>query len=117
MLQENLEDIEATKLQKQVWQKLKEIPKGKVTTYKLLATAIGSKAIRAVASAVAKNPYAPKTPCHRVVLSSGKLGGYTHPKGVIRKIELLEAEGVKVVANKIENFEEILYKFDATNKG
>jgi O-6-methylguanine DNA methyltransferase len=112
MLQENLEDIEATKLQKQVWQKLKEIPKGKVTTYKLLATAVGSKAIRAVASAVAKNPYAPKTPCHRVVLSSGKLSGYTHPKGVIRKIELLESEGIRIKNSKIEDFEEVLYRFE-----
>ena len=113
MHQENLEEIEATKLQKQVWQKLKEIPKGRVTTYKLLAIAVGSKAIRAVASAVGKNPYAPKIPCHRVVLSSGKLGGYTHPKGVARKRELLEAEGVKIKDFKIENFEEILYKFES----
>jgi len=103
----------ATALQKRVWQKLKEIPKGKVTTYKLLANAINSKAIRAVASAVGKNPYAPKVPCHRVVLSSGKLGGYTHPRGVARKIELLEAEGIKIKDFKIEDFEKVLYRFES----
>ncbi len=102
----------ATALQKRVWQKLNEIPKGKVTTYKLLAKAINSKAIRAVASAVGKNPYAPEVPCHRVVLSSGKLGGYTHPRGVAKKGELLEGEGVKIVGNKMEDFEEVLYRFD-----
>jgi len=107
----------ATTLQKRVWQKLNEIPKGKITTYKLLAKAINSKAIRAVASAVGKNPYAPEVPCHRVVLSSGKLGGYTHPKGVSRKIELLEGEGIGIKNSKIEDFEEVLYRFDDTSKG
>ncbi len=101
----------ATKLQQDVWEKLKEIPKGKVTTYKLLANAIGSRAVRAVASAVGKNPYAPNVPCHRVVLSSGKIGNYTHPQGVKRKIELLKNEGIKIKNGKIVDFEEILYKF------
>jgi len=102
----------ATALQKRVWQKLNEIPKGRVTTYKLLAKAINSKAIRAVASAVGKNPYAPKTPCHRIVLSNGKLGGYTHPRGVAKKVELLEGEGIKIKDSKIEDFEEVLYRFE-----
>jgi len=101
----------ATKLQQDVWEKLKEIPKGKVTTYKLLANAIGSRAVRAVASAVGKNPYAPNVPCHRVILSSGKIGNYTHPQGVKRKIELLKNEGIKIKNGKIVDFEEILYKF------
>jgi len=101
----------ATKLQKEVWQKLNEIPKGRVTTYALLANAIKSRAIRAVASAVGKNPNAPKTPCHRVVLSSGKIGNYTHPLGVKRKIELLEKEGITIKGEKVLNFNDILYKF------
>jgi methylated-DNA-[protein]-cysteine S-methyltransferase len=53
------EKKEATQLQKKVWEKLNEIPKGSVTTYKLLAQAIESRAVRAVASAVGKNPNAP----------------------------------------------------------
>ena len=100
-----------TKLQKDVWEKLKEIPKGKVTTYKLLANAVNSKAIRTVATAVGKNPYAPKVPCHRVVLSNGKLGNYTHPNGIKRKIELLENENIKIENNKVLNFKEILHRF------
>ncbi len=102
----------ATELQERVWQKLNEIPKGKVTTYKLLANALQSRAVRAVASAVGKNPNAPQTPCHRVVQSSGKIGNYTHPLGVARKIELLKEEGVEIdeKGNVIE-FESKLYKF------
>ena len=102
----------ATKLQQQVWQKLNEIPKGKVTTYKLLADAIGSRAIRAVATAVGKNPNAPQTPCHRVVQSSGKIGNYTHPQGVDRKIELLKSEGVELDdKDNIVYFKDILHEF------
>ena len=102
----------ATKLQLQVWQKLNEIPKGKITTYKLLASAIESRAIRAVASAVGKNPNAPQTPCHRVVPSSGKIGNYTHPLGVSRKIELLKSEGVELDnKDNIVDFKDKLYEF------
>jgi O-6-methylguanine DNA methyltransferase len=101
----------ATKLQQMVWEKLKEIPQGKVTTYKLLANALESRAVRAVASAVGKNPYAPKVPCHRVVLSSGKIGNYTHLLGVKRKIELLESEGIQIKDGKIVDFQKVLYKF------
>jgi len=101
----------ATKLQQMVWEKLKEIPKGKITTYKLLANALESRAVRAVASAVGKNPYAPKVPCHRVVLSSGKIGNYTHPLGVKRKRELLESEGIQIKDGKIVDFQKVLYKF------
>ena len=103
----------ATECEKLVWNKIKEIPKGKVTTYKELANAINkSKAIRAVATAVGKNPYAPKVPCHRVVLSSGKVGEYTHPLGKAKKIELLKSEGVKVDSREnIIDFKNKLYKF------
>ena len=101
----------STKLQEEVWKKLKEIPKGKVTTYKLLADALESRAVRAIATAVGKNPYAPDTPCHRVVLSNGSIGNYTHPLGIKRKIELLEQEGVEIVNEKVLNFNNILYSF------
>ncbi len=94
-------------------EKLKEIPKGKVTTYKLLAKSINTKAVRAVASAVAKNPYAPKVPCHRVVLSNGKVGEYTHPEGKDRKIKLLQNEGIIIKGEKILNFKDVLYNFNA----
>ena len=102
----------ATDLQERVWKILRLIPKGKVTTYKELSRAVGSRAIRAVATAVGKNPYAPNVPCHRVVLSSGKIGNYTHPEGVARKIELLKLEGVEVDSKgNIIDFEDKLYRF------
>jgi len=101
-----------TKLQIEVWEKLKKIPKGRVTTYKYLAKALKSRAVRAVASAVGKNPNAPEVPCHRVVLSSGKIGNYTHPLGVKRKIELLKAEGINIdKSGNIVDFKTKLYKF------
>ena len=102
----------ATELKERVWQKLNEIPKGKVTTYKLLAYALRSRAVRAVASAVGKNPNAPQTPCHRVVRSNGKIGNYTHPLGVDRKIELLNSEGVEVnTKGYIVDFKNKIYEF------
>jgi len=102
----------ATELQKSVWSKLKEIPKGRVTSYKELANALNSKGIRAVASAVGKNPYAPNVPCHRVVRSNGEIGNYTHPQGVMRKIALLKEEGVEVGSDGIiVEFEKKLFTF------
>ena len=102
----------ATELQEKVWQQISKIPRGKVTTYKELANAVDSQAVRAVASAVGKNPYAPRVPCHRVVLSSGKIGKYTHPLGVSKKIELLKEEGVFVDSKgKVVDFSNKIYRF------
>ncbi len=92
----------ATDLQKQVWEKLTEIPKGQVTTYALLAHAVGkSKAVRGVASAVGKNPDLVTVPCHRVIRSDGSVGEYAG--GQQEKIRLLRKEGVTISdSNKIE---------------
>ena len=55
---------------------LKKIPKGTVKTYYQVAKAIGKPlAVRAVANAIAKNPYPPQIPCHRVIRSDGSIGG------------------------------------------
>ena len=51
-----------------------KIPKGKVSSYREIAHALNCKAYRAVGSALNKNPYAPKVPCHRVIKSSGNIG-------------------------------------------
>jgi len=103
----------ATNLQLKVWSAIDKIPKGRVTTYKELAKAINSKAIRVVATAVGKNPNAPQTPCHRVVLSSGKIGNYTHKDGIKRKIELLKSEGVEIdELSNIVDFENRVYRFN-----
>lgn len=78
-----------------------KIPRGKVTTYKELARALGSpRAYRAVANALARNPKPIKIPCHRVVRSDGGIGGYR--LGVQRKVRLLAAEGVEVRNKKVD---------------
>ena len=89
--------MKGTKFQIKVWKYLKKIPLGSVITYKDVAIAINQpKAARAVANACAKNPYAPKIPCHRVVRSDGSLGGYSGPGGVKTKKKLLKSEGILV---------------------
>ena len=86
-----------TKFQIKVWKYLKTIPKGEIRTYSQVAKAIKMpKAARAVANAIARNPYAPKIPCHRVIRSDGSLGGYSGPGGVKKKKKLLKSEGISL---------------------
>jgi len=92
-----------------VWQLLRKIPRGRVTTYGAIAHKLRSKGYRAVGMACHRNPYAPIAACHRVVNSDGSIGGFGG--GVKRKIRLLEKEGVKVRKNRIVDFDKIFYKF------
>ena len=89
---------------------LKKVPKGKVTTYKEIAKALGSKGYRAVGNAMNKNPNAPKVPCHRVVRTDGSLGGYAY--GLKKKIELLNSEGMKISKGKIDKLNEVIMTSD-----
>ena len=87
----------ATEFQLKVWAYLRKIPRGSVRTYSQVAKDIGKPlAIRAVANAIGKNPYAPKIPCHRVIRSDGSLGGYSGKGGVKKKRFLLKKEGIKL---------------------
>ena len=89
-------NLEGTPFQILVWKEIAKIPYGKTKTYKDLAIAIGKpKSARAVANACGKNPYAPTIPCHRVIRSDGKLGGYSGKGGINTKIKLLKQEGIK----------------------
>jgi methylated-DNA-[protein]-cysteine S-methyltransferase len=100
--------VTATIFQKAVWAATKKIPRGKVTTYAVIASLIGRpRAARAVGNALNKNPFAPKVPCHRVVKSDGSLGGFAG--GTRKKKQMLEKEGVRIKKNKnkIVNFEKI----------
>ena len=100
-----------------IWQLCKKVPKGKVTTYKLLAEAAGTKAYRAVGNAMNKNPnglivcgYGKNmVPCHRVIGSNGDLVGFAH--GLKKKAELLRKEGIVINNCRIINFENVLYRF------
>ncbi|MBT3691257.1 MGMT family protein [Candidatus Woesearchaeota archaeon] len=90
-----------------VYSLCKRIPKGKVSTYREIAEALNCKAYRAVGNAMNKNPYAPVVPCHRVVKSSGEIGGFA--SGSEEKIKILEKEGIYVSDGKIVDFEKKLF--------
>lgn len=85
-----------------------EIPRGRVSTYKIVAQKLNSKAYRAVGNALNKNKTPILIPCHRVVKSDGEIGGYS--RGIKEKIKLLREEGVEVKNNKI-NLKKYLYHF------
>ncbi len=84
-------DVQASAFRWKVWHELQKIPFGETRTYSEIAEEIGApKAVRAVASACAKNPVALVVPCHRVVRRTGELGGYRW--GIERKRILLDKE-------------------------
>ena len=84
-----------TEFQKKVWAELTKIPFGKVLAYKDLAENVNNpKGCRAVGNANGKNPLPIFIPCHRVIASDGKLGGFSC--GLDMKIKLLSIEGVKI---------------------
>jgi AraC family transcriptional regulator of adaptative response/methylated-DNA-[protein]-cysteine methyltransferase len=84
-------DVRASAFQWKVWRELQKIPFGETRSYADIAKAIGSpKAVRAVASACARNKVAVVIPCHRVVRKTGSLGGYRW--GVERKRRLIAKE-------------------------
>jgi len=87
--------MKGTTFQLKVWNYLKKIPRGSVKTYIQVAKGIGKPlAVRAVANAIGKNPYAPRIPCHRVIRSDGSLGGYSGKGGIKTKKLLLKKEGI-----------------------
>lgn len=93
---------------------IRHIPRGQVTTYAAVAAAVGRpRSVRAVGTALGKNPKpGERCPCHRVVRSDGKLGGYA--LGVRRKIVLLRREGVLVEAGIVKS--KSWYHFSAKRK-
>jgi len=80
---------------------LARIPKGGVITYAELAKATGSSP-RGVAFVLASNASPDAFPCYRVVMSDGRLGGYSAPGGVAEKKRRLEADGVEVVGGRVD---------------
>ncbi|TNE65119.1 MAG: methylated-DNA--[protein]-cysteine S-methyltransferase [Alphaproteobacteria bacterium] len=85
-----------TRHQEKVWQAMREIPYGEVRSYGELAASIGSAA-QAVGTACGRNPLPILIPCHRVVASAGKLGGYSGDGGLYTKRALLVLEGALTV--------------------
>lgn len=93
MTEIDIDNLDGTKFQKDVWKAILKIPKGKTISYKKLAEISGyPKAVRAVANAVGANPLPIIIPCHRVIRSNGTIGGYSGSGGIKTKIKLLKEE-------------------------
>ncbi len=86
-----------TAFETRVYEAIRTIPRGNVTTYGLLARHIGCASAQAVGQALRRNPFAPATPCHRVVGADFRLGGFhgaTDGPAICEKQKLLRDEGV-----------------------
>ncbi len=94
--------------QDEVFKTVKKIPRGRVTTYQQIARALNTRAYRAVGQALKSNKN-PLVPCHRVIKSSGELGGF-RGKQTPKKAKLLRSEGIRIKNNRIE-LERYLHRF------
>jgi O-6-methylguanine DNA methyltransferase len=93
-------DLRGTPFQLRVWNALRRIRRGHVRSYGGIATDIGSpRAMRAVGGAVSRNPIAIVVPCHRIVESGNRLGGFS--AGLDRKVRLLDLEGVHIEGGRV----------------
>ncbi|AJZ75685.1 MGMT family protein [Candidatus Nitrosotenuis cloacae] len=98
------------KLDQTVYKKLLEVPKGKVTTYGDLARAVGlENGQRIIGQIMARNPFPVIVPCHRVVKSDGKIGGFFYGDKV--KTKMLSDEGIKISDGKIKDWEKTVFRF------
>jgi len=85
--------LKGTEFQQSVWAALQNIPEGTTATYQEIADAIGKpSAVRAVGSAIGRNPIPVVIPCHRVIGSNGSLTGFSG--GLDKKTWLLRHEGI-----------------------
>lgn len=92
--------LKGTDFQLKVWEVLLKIPLGELTTYGNIASKLNNpNASRAVGTAIGSNPVSLLIPCHRVIRSSGELGGYHW--GLTRKVAIIGWEAVKKRAHKL----------------
>ena len=90
-------------LSTKVYRQLLRVPEGKVTTYGDLAKAVGlENGQRVIGMIMKKNPFPVIIPCHRVVKSDGKIGGYVYGERV--KSNMLLKEGIKIKDGQIIDF-------------
>ena len=104
-----------TPFQERVYAKLRDVPRGRVTTYGALARVLKTSA-RAIGQAMRRNPYAPEVPCHRVVAAVGSIGGFggnTSGKKIREKAFLLKRERINTTLKNeklfIDDFEKRLH--------
>ena len=94
---------------KKVYALTRKIPRGKVSTYGELAKAVGGKKYSRAVGSILNQNFNPKVPCHRVVQSDGKVGGFR--RGKSEKIKILRKEGIKIKKDKIIDFNNVLVRF------
>lgn len=95
-------------VQEQIRSLLKSIPKGKVTTYGILAKKLNTSP-RAIGKLLSENDPA-LAPCYKVVRSDGSIGGYSGKGGAKKKAALLKRDGVEIIKGKI-NLKRFGHKF------
>ena len=109
MLSNDMEKNIANKIKiknEDVYELLQKIPPGNVSTYGDLARALGNpSASRLIGKILGENPNPINVPCHRVVMSNGRVGGYAY--GTAMKRQLLENEGVSFTNGIVQNFKNV----------
>ena len=97
-------------LDRRVYKKLLQVPKGKVTTYGDLAKAVGlQNGQRLIGQIMNRNPFPVIVPCHRVIKSDGNVGGYFYGDAV--KTKMLSDEGVTIKDGKVQDLEKSIFRF------
>ncbi|MEM2839065.1 MAG: endonuclease V [Thermoplasmata archaeon] len=87
-----------------------QVPRGRITTYGMVARALGDiSASRFVGKVMSENDDIVRVPCRRVVQSDGTIGGYTGDGGVEGKKRLLRAEGIEIQGDRILNFDKVVF--------
>jgi len=94
----------AQTFRERVYECVKLIPTGRVSTYKDIANLLGEpNSCRAVGQALKTNPFSPVVPCHRVIKSDGKVGGFQGTPNSKEKVMMLEKEGVRIIDGKVKD--------------
>ena len=90
--------VDLTQFQLKVLKEVSRIPLGEVRSYKWLAKKLGKPAaVRAVGTALKKNPFPVISPCHRIIKSDGNIGGYSGGSNKKKLLLELERELVKIL--------------------
>jgi len=97
LFSDRLDMNSATTFERAVWKATLSIPYGEIRSYAWVAHQCGNpRAFRAVGGALARNPFPIIVPCHRVLASSGKLGGFGGGLPLKKRLLELEARGLRV---------------------
>jgi methylated-DNA-[protein]-cysteine S-methyltransferase len=102
-----------TEFQARVYRAVARIPRGRVSTYGMVAAHLGCRSCRAVGQALRRNPFAPGVPCHRVIAADLSLGGFQgqrRGRALRRKQRLLAREGVTFKNGRLGNPRQV-YRF------